>query len=572
MTPPPSPRHCCNTLRPSRGVALLTLVAAQSLSAQTLHIDATVGQAITGFASNAQFALVAGLYSPIAPPTSTSTPEPTPEPVPTPTTPTTPAPVTVGTGQTSQVASGQTATLNGAGVVQASGGSRVLIPNGNAAQGATLQLPAGILGTSPGEVVIGNVSVQLQTQQATTLRITIVVINGLPTPVLQITSGQLILTTTTGAGQPLLALPGGGVLNANTSHVQLQITRNTGVMHLALMQGSVSTPSGTASARQAAKIMLGATVAGSNSAKMTVVMAGESASLDDQGQWLGHWLGSLNHDGGQPGDALALGQNAHLTVSAFVPRLNGTSPRLAQNLTLHQRLAQALTDAVGTTITTQTQNAWGSLHLNTPQGNIDVLPIGPVHIDATRPNGITAHASGGLEVVLDGIVVTLVPAIADLPQFAAQIAQLGGHLTLHTSGSLMASIGQTTWVLRPDWLQLISPEVTPTSFALNASGHLLYTDNQRRVQTLHPAFVDGVQLHTIVQQALPQVQLQTQTDGSVRIQDGTGTWVLSPDVALTPMFDGTLTHTQQGETWWLGTDHRLYFLIDGLVQGTQLRP
>ncbi|GAB3361733.1 MULTISPECIES: hypothetical protein [Giesbergeria] len=439
-----------------------------------------------------------------------------------------------------------------------------------------MELPAGILSASPVEVVIGNVALQLQTQQATTLRVTILFINGLPTPVLQITSGQLTLTTTAGIGQPLLALPGGGVLNAHAAQVQIQISRHTDTLHFAPTQGSVSTGAqgGGASARHAARTLAATMSAAPSASDVTVVMTGEWASLDDQGHWLGHWLGSLNHDGGQPGDALVLAPVAPLTVNAFVPRLNGLSARLDPTLALYQHVERALTDAIGTTVTSTAQNPWGNLHLTTPQGSIHALPVGPIRIDATRPYGVTAHASGGLEVAINGVVITLVPAIADLPQLAAQVAQWGtqAHLTLHSSGSLMASIGTTTWVLRPDWLQSTNTAATPASFMLDASGRLLYTDAQRRVQTLHPAFVDGVQLHAILQQALPQVELQTQTDGSVRIQHGTGALVLSPDIALTPMSDEMLTSTQQGKTWWLGTDHRLYFLMDGMVQGTVLQP
>ncbi|MDZ7863975.1 fibronectin type III domain-containing protein [Acidovorax sp.] len=400
---------------------------------------------------------------------------------------------------------------------------------GPGAVGATLVVPG--TGTTPVTLQINVNGQPLSVQALPGTQLKTTQANGQTVLVLVVQHGWASMTSTA-AGQPLV-LAGDVLLSSGMAGTTIEAQPLT----VAVLVGALVPPAG--SLPQVGRLGL---------------LAGEKLQVNERGALIAVTLGSLKGDTTQPGDAMAFANlPASITVDdkAFA-RLAGPLARLSG-----ASLAQGLETAPS-----------GVVLVRNGAQIYQLLPVLPIAIDATLPDGLAFTPLGLLRWVRGGVVVQFAPAVADLAGLASAVAAAlpGAQLRLGAEGVLQLTTGGQTYVLRPDWTGSGTATGTAT-LGVDEQGRIVFQIGQGARQLLLPALLNIAQANAIFTAALPGASLAVQpsaSDGALTLTLGGQGWRLVPQWVL-PAGDAGQT-----EPWRIGGDGLLYLKLETQVQGVRV--
>lgn len=414
---------------------------------------------------------------------------------------------------------------------------------GNNAGGAILNFTTATAQT----LTINGVDLSAEATVGSVLKVKQVTAEQTPLLVLALDQGQVRLSGKA-AGQPLLAV-GAALLRAASAGTV--ISASPGLV--AVVSGTLSLSSNVFGDGEPARLQDG------------ILYAGEVARLDAAGKLIGVRLGSRDGSAALAGDPWPSAANTGLTVTTVIPRLAGDIARLPGGL------VQAIASALGGS---GEQNAAGTLVL-AGQPARHLLPQGEIGIDTRLADGSSNTADGQIRIVSHGVVVTLVPALRDLAQFASDLRQVlpGVMLTQRDGGVLVASFAGSDYVVRPAAEVEASNAVAgdQARFASGSDGVLRYRDGQGGQQALYPAFLDYPATLSLLESLESGVIATAKVDGSISVKIGADSFTLTPDPLLVSPDAKTFPHVMNGEKWWVGEDGRVYLNGNGGVQGVGVK-
>jgi hypothetical protein len=457
-----------------------------------------------------------------------------------------------------------TISANGSGTLTSSitqatvhGGATLIIPTTLAAAGVTLNLPTPATGSaSPVTLTVNGQSLNVTPGAAgTVLRISsaTVTLNGVPT-VVQLVSLSAGSITVSGSGQTLLSIGSGtpprliasGGNEAVTALATLDAA--SGDTLLAVSGGMVLLPALNTATRSAA-------------AQETEIHAGETVTFDSAGQLKSHRVAG----GNGAGDPLTLtNRPAALTLDAAIPNLKGSLARLGGQSPEQAALALLGTDFV---LGNGGQTEAGVLPLTVGQSTLHLLPLGPLDIDASQPDGVSLTADGLYQFARNGLLMRFAPSVRDSRQFSGDLAATfnGATASLHGDGVIVVRVSGVDFVMQPD-LSAESGSGNAMGFDFGGEGHLRYRDAQGYRQALHPAFADLATLRATLTAAIPGIIVR-RDNGAATAAIGEVIYTLVPDYTLT-----SIPAEQAGRSWWNGADGKLYIRnADGTAQGFAVR-
>lgn len=395
--------------------------------------------------------------------------------------------------------------------VAAVAGLPIRIAAGANVEGTTISFPE----NAAIAVELGGASFTVAAMAAPTrLGLKSVVVDGVSTQALYIVEGSARVAAS-GVGETMLVLADGATrILSGAAGAEVGVTLNGSDATLfvrlgyVVLPGAGQTRGGTEHSRAA-------------SAELRVY-AGERALLDAAGRVTTHVLGNETGDGA--GNALSLELPANLSIAASVPRLDATAARLGTTL------QQAIAAAAGGRVDVGQTN--GVLRLDLDGQRLYVLPLGEASIDADAADGVSLAADGTAIVTAQGVSVTLAPSVANLGKLAEDIAATlpGATVVVRENGLIVATAGDATYVVRPDWVTQFKVDA-PAGFSSDAAGQLGYAQGVR-VTALHPAFADFARLEAAVLLAVPGATATTNPDGTVTVAAGENRWTLTPVHAL----------------------------------------
>jgi hypothetical protein len=302
-----------------------------------------------------------------------------------------------------------------------------------------------------------------------------------------------------------------------------------------------------------------------------IVWSGETAEFDKNGKVIAAYLGSQNGSSSAVGDNLvnskgsfsaALSANP-LSVTAFVPRLAGTSLRL-NGAKVDESVFAVLNKALGTSLATPAQSGAGVYTL--PLSSlVYTQPSKRVRVDTSRADGISQGPEGTVEVAAGGYIVTFAPALKDPQAFADQVAKAlpGAVSELRWNGTWQVKAADgSRYITRPTWITGTATSGDPTF--VNAANGSISFNYGGVAQTLLPDFHDYDTALATFRSALQDnsLTLQPQVDGTVTATLGNKTFHLTPQWSLLP-----LSNPASQPAWWV--DNGVIYLknADGSAQG-----
>ncbi len=441
---------------------------------------------------------------------------------------------------------GSTTTLTGTTPVTASPGSIIVIPTGANVAGVAITLagPSGGGEAGPVSFKIGNLTLTLSGYTpGTVVSFKKVMVNGVETLVLVVTSGKLTLSGQ--AGQPLLTLNGTATLTAGTDGTAVGFSANAdGGGTIAVTAGYIELTADAFATR------------GSRATAMPAngrIYAGERANFGADGKIVQVKLGSAPGESGGAGDALELSLAGNLSFATTVPKLDATSSRLGRSV------QEALAAAAGATLAGSQSN--GVLALDIGGARVHALPLGEVLIDTDAVDGAILGADGTATVSIQGVSARFAPSVADVGQLARDV---GGpfpwpSIEVSRDGVLRARGGGETYVLRPAWVAE-TVDSTTAGFGVDTAGRMSYTQSGAQY-ALQAAVADWATLAAAVEEALPGATLKSNPDGSVTVTQSRQSLTLKPEMKLEAAPAGT-------RAWWAETDGSLRLHnTDGSAQG-----
>ncbi len=400
------------------------------------------------------------------------------------------------------------------------------------AGGAMLLLPGTGTGTAPVplQITVNGQAMQVQATPGSYLRIAQV--NGQNVLMLEVIQGWASMASTT-AGQPM-ARAGGVLLSSGSAGTRIEAQPMT----VAVLSGSLVPPQGSLPE-------LGD----------KGLLAGEKLQVNEQGALVSIIVGSLSGTAGQAGDAMGF---YNLPTSIVVDgksfaRLDAAVARLAGT-----HLAQGLEIA-----------PTGVILLRADGAIYQLLPVQPIRIDATLPDGIAFTPLGLLRWVQGGVVVQLAPAVADLAGLATAVtaALPGASLKLGTEGVLQLNFGGATYVLKPDWTGAGMAAGAP-QIGMDQQGRIAFQVGTGPRQLLLPALLNTTQANSIFTTAIPGSVLAVQpgsSEGALTLTLAGQRWSLVPHWVL-PAGDAA----SQNTSWRMGADGLVYLKLGNQVQGVRI--
>lgn len=497
----------------------------------------------------------------------------------TPTTPTTPSTVTlpstvtvpngitltpvgsIGTVFTGPTSSGVTVSGGAINITPFSGSSTSapLVLSSSVPAGTGIVLSAPVAGTTAAPVTftVGGQTLTVAPSSSTLLTTSTVQVNGLTQQVLLVASGSANFTATA-AGQVFGGVTISGrstplVLTANDSTSSAVVSSNASGTVITGTKGSITIATAGFANRFSA--------ADSGSGTNLKLYAGEKLSLDTAGQVTAITLAS---GGGKDGAGDAISLPAGLSISGSVPLLNAAVERLSG-----KTLQQAVADALGATLNGD-QSASGVLSLSVSGRALTALPVGPVTVNPSKADGVVFGNDGLVAVSSGGVTVKFAPSVADPVALVAALTKAfpGASASINASGTILATIGDALYAVRPDWTS--SQEPGAAGFSTGADGVLSYRDAQGQLVVLHSSFLDPAAAQATIAGAVSGSTTVVNADGSVTLKSGANSYTLVPDLGLAALDKTAVSNILAGKSWWIDNG-KLFLNGNGGVQGVTVR-
>ncbi len=350
------------------------------------------------------------------------------------------------------------------------------------------------------------------------LRTRPVEVNGKTVQVLDLVQGRTAAAASD-AGVGLLALPGATVLQSGSKggEADMQTTAD-GSRIVAVTNGS------------AAVVMTSGKVE---------LFAGERTTVNASGSVGALTLGSIDGKSGVAGDPLSLPAITGMKIEANVAKVDAAVARAGG-----KSLTSIISSVSGLQV--NSQRADGVLRLVDRGVTYNALPLGPVTIEPGRADGMTTDSKGDVYISKNGVVVRLVPALADPAGWMAALRKTdpAAEVTLRADGLLQVKVNGRTMVVRPGWR-------TTSLRAMSASNGRLfdYATSNGEHQTLHAAFHDVASLGKELKKIDQNATITTEEDGSVSTRLGERNYRLSPYPTL-----DSVPADAGSQAWWVNAD------------------
>lgn len=289
-------------------------------------------------------------------------------------------------------------------------------------------------------------------------------------------------------------------------------------------------------------------------------------------------LSSAGRDRGAAGDQMYLqGAPAGLLISAYTPILNQPATRLGDNFTLAQHMAVTLSEATGLGYSTQGQGHLGTVTFISGQTSLTFLPVGDIVVNTARANGLRYLDDGRAEIVVNGLVVTLVSTAIPLNDLMGQLVAMDpqARLELTTFGWMKATLNGVVYPLWPGFAANALTGVAGAARWEVRSDNLIHltfpsASQQAHVQAfsgleqiLYPAFDDRDALIETFRPYDAAVRVGSRMDGSYTAIFQGNLLRLTP--AYTIVFPVPAAH--QRELWWVENGLVYFKNRDGSAQG-----
>lgn len=278
-----------------------------------------------------------------------------------------------------------------------------------------------------------------------------------------------------------------------------------------------------------------------------IVYTGESVVLNGQGQLTAAYLGSGTGTDGLLGDARTqAAPTGTLVLQLHSPQLQGISKRNLRHVGNDMQdyissLGLAYSNPISTT---------GVVTLAHNLEHYTVVPVGRVHIDMAKADGITWRPDGMYDVAHRGFIVTYAAGLIDYADFANRLTQGQGKATIGKTGLLMLELGNQHYAGRPGWDTLAC---NAPGFTTTAAGWVRYGDANGDCKVIYPAIVEFTALESVLATLDPQARAQVADDGSIKLKLLNGIYYLRPDYALS-----TIPAEHANDAWWAGNNQLIY--------------
>lgn len=292
-------------------------------------------------------------------------------------------------------------------------------------------------------------------------------------------------------------------------------------------------------------------------------------------------LSSRGRDQGAAGDQLYLqGAPAGLLVSAYTPILNQPAARLGDSHTLAQHMAVALSEATGLPYYTMGQDHLATVTFIAGQTTLTFLPVGDIIVDTSKANGLRYLDDGRAEVVVNGLVVTLVSTAVPITDLMAKLATLDpqARLELTANGWMKVTVNGIVYAVWPGFAaNAITGEAGATKLELKSDNLLHLTFPSPFQQAHYPAFSG---MEQIIYPAFDDRDALIETfrpyDAGLRVgsrMDGSFTAIFQGRLhRLTPSYNLSfpVPAEHQRDLWWFQNGMYYFKNRDGSMQGFAL--
>jgi hypothetical protein len=188
---------------------------------------------------------------------------------------------------------------------------------------------------------------------------------------------------------------------------------------------------------------------------------------------------------------------------------------------------QAKVPGVGTE-TLRKANDWSALGLGFSIGNVSVKAQLPMQVNPVLPDSASLLPNGVVQVVTQGIIVNLVPALIDVSRFNKELQTLGSGFEMRTNadGNIVINHNRSIYSVRPN---LFLMNTDSSLFTVNENEEIRF-DNQR----IHPAAYNFEQFRTMLTVLDSSATVQVQLDGKIYLTMQGQSYTLTPDYEVLP--------------------------------------
>ncbi|MEN9473232.1 MAG: hypothetical protein RLZZ495_1321, partial [Pseudomonadota bacterium] len=285
---------------------------------------------------------------------------------------------------------------------------------------------------------------------------------------------------TVDAGQELLMV-GGTTVRAGNNGGTIQATGRAGVFNVSVTSGSMVIP---------CLVALPLCTSGQNT---LTVLVGETVRFTSDGK-----VSSI--------------QINPATPNAVVTRLNGKNW-----MDTMVGMLQAKVPALGAEVVRKTDD-WNALMLEFSLGKLSVTAPLPMQVNPTLADDVRYLPNGTLQVVTNGVIVHLIPALLDKSHFHAKLQGWNPNADMRENGDGTISIhaNRILYSVRPHWLSAHDGE-----------------------QSIFPATYSFDQFSAMVATLDSSATLLMQLNGKLALTVQGTTYTLTPDYEVSLPMDGT---------------------------------
>ncbi len=246
-----------------------------------------------------------------------------------------------------------------------------------------------------------------------------------------------------------------------------------------------------------------------------------------------------------------------LPPTALIPSLGNPVPGLATGAPQRLNMASGIGPTVIAGIVRVLQNGGfpgvqyvrqsptGAVVLSTPSGQDIVFGPTGVQGNDNRADGWYPLGNGQYQFVVNGVALTVTPAVQNLDQLLA-LLPVGTTVNMNSNGSLIAKLGGLTYVVQPGvFTQVLGNPGGIPVLGLGIDGYQHFTDAAGNDQPLYPAFIEPDALLRILQTLDANATLNIQLDGTAKLSLNATSYTLVPDLTL-----GGVTAGQEAIYWW----------------------
>ncbi len=229
-------------------------------------------------------------------------------------------------------------------------------------------------------------------------------------------------------------------------------------------------------------------------------------------------------------ETVRFGANCTVNTIQITPANPQTIPKRLYNQSLIDSMIaviRAKVPALGAETTRQVTD-WSALGLGFSLGHLSVKAQSPMQVNPTLPDSTSLLPNGTVQVVTQGIIVNLVPALVNADRFNTELKKVDNTIETRTNadGSIVILRNHAIYSVRPN---LFLTNTDSSLFTVNENQEIRF-DNQR----IHPAIYNFEQFKSMLTALDSSATVQVQLDGKLQVMIKGQTYTLIPDYEVIP--------------------------------------